>query len=53
MLAHIAIEGKFDCNKSLLIPPGIKVLVHEKPQHRKTWGIHGILGWYIGLETEN
>ena len=29
MLAHIAIEGKFDCNKSLLIPPGIKVLVHE------------------------
>ena len=44
ILAHIAIESPFNFNKTPLIPPGIKVLVYEKLNHRKTWGIHGVPG---------
>ena len=53
MLAHTAIEGQFNFNKPPLAPPGIKVIVHKKPQQRKTWGIHGVPGWYIGPAMEH
>ena len=33
--------------------PGIKATVHEKPQRRKTWGINGVPGWYIGPAMEH
>ena len=29
-------------------PPGIKTLVYETPQQRKTWAQHGVDAWYIG-----
>ena len=28
--------------------PGIKVLVHDTPENRGTWQVHGKLGFYIG-----
>ena len=31
-----------------MFPPGWKVLVHEKPVTRNTWGLRSIIGWYIG-----
>ena len=31
-----------------MAPPGTKVLIHETPQQRHTWDIHGKEGWYIG-----
>ena len=53
ILAPTSIESPFDFNKTYLAPPGIKVLVHKKTQQRKTWGIHGLLGWYIGHSMYN
>ena len=50
MLTYTAIEGSFDFNKTPLAPPGTRVLLNKKPQQSKTCGIHGIPGWYIGLE---
>ena len=47
MLAHTVLERQFDFSKTPLTPPGIKVIVHGKPQHHKTWGIHGVPGWCI------
>ena len=47
MLAYTELEGKFDFNNTPLAPPGIKVIVHEKYQQGKTWGIYGVPGWYI------
>ena len=53
MSAYTALEGQFDFKKTLLAPPRINVIVHEKPQHRKSWGIHGLLGWCIGPAMEH
>ena len=47
MSAHTSIEGQFDFNKTQLAPPGIKLIVHKKPQQHKTWVIPGVPGWYI------
>ena len=46
-------EGQFELNKTPLAPPEIKVILHEKPQHCKTWGIHGVPGWYTRLAMEH
>ena len=36
-VSHTAIEGPFDFNKIPLVPHGIKLSVHKKPQQLKTW----------------
>ena len=41
-------NGLFDFNKTPLAPPGIRVLVHEKPAQRTTWSPHALDGWYTG-----
>jgi hypothetical protein len=48
-----AINGPFDYNKTPLAPPGIKVIIHEKPSQCKTWDPHGVLGWYLGPAEEH
>ena len=40
--------GPYDFNKSPMAPPGTRVIVHEKPDNRTSWGHHGTWGWYIG-----
>jgi hypothetical protein len=40
--------GSFDYNCTPLAPPGIRVLVHEKPSIRRTWAPHAANGWYVG-----
>ena len=52
MLAHTEIEGQFDLKNTPLEPPRIKVIINEKQQHSKTWGMHGVPGWYIGPTME-
>lgn len=44
--AHAAIFGHFNFNAIPLAPPGTKVVVHHKK--RKTFGVHGLDGWYVG-----
>ena len=41
-------HGPYDHNAWPLAPPGIHVLVHEKPDNRKSWAPHANDGWYIG-----
>ena len=42
--AHL--NGTFDLNKTPLLPPGTKILVHSKPTNRKSGEFHGQQGWY-------
>jgi Reverse transcriptase (RNA-dependent DNA polymerase) len=35
------------------MPPGTKVVVHEKPHQRGSWDPHGKLGWYLGPAMEH
>lgn len=46
--AYAQVFGSFDFNVTPLAPPGIRVLVHEKPHNRATWSPHALDGWYIG-----
>jgi hypothetical protein len=51
--AEAQLNGAFDCNRSLLAPPGTRVLVHETPANRRTWAPHGVDGWYLGAAPEH
>jgi hypothetical protein len=46
--AHAQMHGQFDYNRTPLAPPGIRVLLHEKPDKRTTWSTHALDGWYVG-----
>ena len=48
MSAHAALWDNFDFNATPLAPPGTKARVHLKPHQRKSFGAHGIDGWYVG-----
>ena len=45
---HAIMEGNFDFNKTLLAPPGPRVIFHENPNRRRTWNHSGVQGLYIG-----
>lgn len=51
--AQAQVHGPFDYNRTPLAPPGIRVLVHEKPDKRSTWSPHASDGWYVGPATES
>jgi hypothetical protein len=51
--AYAQIHGTFDHNRTPLAPPGIRVMVHQKPSTRLSWGTHAIDGWYIGPALES
>ena len=43
-----ALCGKFDVMATPIAPLGMKVLVHDTPEKRGTWQVHGSAGFYIG-----
>jgi hypothetical protein len=51
--AEAQLNGAFDYNKTLLAPPSTKVLIHETPNRRCTWAVHGVDGWYVGGSPEH
>ena len=51
--AHAQMAGPFDFNRTSLVPPGIRVLVHIKPSECTTWSPHGTNGWYTGPALES
>jgi hypothetical protein len=51
MSAHQMLNGTFDYNRTPMAPPGTKIIVHEKPNQRRTWDPHGVDGWYLGPAT--
>jgi hypothetical protein len=42
------VHGTYDFNAWPLGPLGCRVLCHEKPDDRPTWGVHGKEGFYVG-----
>lgn len=46
--AYQQLHGQYDFEHNPIAPPGIKVLVHEKPNQRGSWAPHGVEGWYVG-----
>jgi hypothetical protein len=51
--AHAQLHGLFDYNKTPLAPPEKKVIIHERPDHRGPWSLHGLNGWYVGPAMEH
>jgi hypothetical protein len=51
--AYEQVHGVFDFNCTPLAPPGMKVMVHEKPHKRATWAPHASEGWYTGPAVEH
>ena len=47
------LNGPYDHNAYPLAPPGIHVLVHEKPDMRKSWAPHANDAWYLGPAMEH
>jgi hypothetical protein len=52
LCAYSYVFGANDFNATPL-PPGICILIHEKPQNRKTWSPHALDGWYVGPALES
>ena len=46
--AYAQIHGQFDYNRTPLVPPGTKVLAHERPEDRKSFAPHAVEGFYTG-----
>ena len=53
LLAWAQFNGQFDFNHTPIAPPGIRVLVHEKPDKCKTWSLHALDSWYVGPMLES
>ena len=51
--AHEHVFGPLDFRKTPFAPPGIKVLVHVRPQNRSSWAPHAVQGWYIGPSLDH
>jgi hypothetical protein len=51
--AQSQLFGHYDFNAHPIAPPGIRVIVHVKPDQRGTWDPHGIDAWYTGYTTEH
>jgi len=45
--AHAYLFGTFDFNKTPLAPPGTRVVIHDRPENRLSWGFHDTNGWYV------
>ena len=42
-----AMEGEFPFNSTLITPPGSEMLMHKKPNRRKTFSFNAKKAWYI------
>ena len=51
--AYSQLHGAFDFNRTLLAPPGTKIIIHNKPAIREIWATRGYEGWCIGPALNN
>jgi hypothetical protein len=47
------ILGQYDFNRTLMAPPGTRIIAHEAPSRRQTWAPHGQDGWHIEPALEH
>jgi hypothetical protein len=45
MSAYAQLNGHFDFNRTPLAPPDTRIIAHEKPDQRVSWGAHGLDGY--------
>ena len=53
LLAQAYLFRNFDFNKTPLVPPGTKALIHKKSNVRGSWDYHGVESWYVGPSLEH
>jgi len=51
--AYAQVFGTYNYNSHPIGPPGTLVMIHEKPNQRKSWAPHAIEGWYVGPSMEH
>ena len=51
--AYEAMHGTFNYDATPLAPLGCKILIHETPEQRTSWGPHAVDGYYIGPALEH
>ena len=51
--AYSYLFGPYNYNKSHMLPPGTKFIVHKKPSNLLSWGYHGVEGWYVGPKMDH
>ena len=47
--AYEYLHGNYNFTSTPMLPPGTKILIHEKPTQRASWDNHGIEAWYVAL----
>ncbi len=51
--AYQFMHGEFDYNKIPLLPLGCTVQMHESTNRQRTWNVHSLNGWYLGMSDEH
>jgi len=51
--AYAHVHGQHDYMKHLFTPLGCSVMAHVKPKNRRTWDVHGEVGYSIGTSMEH
>jgi len=46
--AWAQLHGPFNFNHTPIAPPGMHIIIHEKPSICCSWAPHGVNGWYLG-----
>ena len=53
LYAWVAMEGEFHFNSNPIDPPGSEILMHEKPNQRRTFVFNAKKAWYIAPCFQN
>ena len=53
LYSYQELEGTFNYNKNTIFQPGCKFHINEKSSKRHTWGLRGIIGWYLVPEIHH
>ena len=51
--AYTQVKGAFNWNATPLMPPGCKVIVHDRHMERNAWDNHGTPGFYINITPQH
>ena len=51
--AHDQVFGTFNYQRTPLAPLGTKVIIHERPDQRKTWDKHGLPGFMVNRAKDH
>jgi len=50
---HEYLFGAINYNNTPILPPGLRIVLHEKPSQRRSWDPRGTEGWYLGPDLQH